>query len=155
MLSEEQFNDDDIYSIQSVLRGLKLALLVYSIFFIPLAFLFGLLGFAKKGHGYWPTTIGLLAMFTTCLVLAFLKQHILYRKDLKHRIKLSGIITVIEKSPKNNDNTIYTDAKQMKKLNLYDKEMYNKIEVGDQLTIEISKYSKKLLRLKKAENDLM
>jgi len=155
MLSEIQFNDNDIYKIQSVPRDLKLALLVYSIFFIPAAFLFGLIGLAKKGHGYWPTAIGILAVFTAVLAFYLVKEYILYKKDLRHRIKLSGTITVIEKSPQKKDTIIYTNAKQVKKLNLYKKEMYDKIEVGYELTIEISKYSKNILQLKKGKSDLM
>ncbi|HSR38531.1 MAG TPA: hypothetical protein VLL95_06415, partial [Phnomibacter sp.] len=66
-----------------------------------------------------------------------------------------GTITVIGKSTKKGDKIIFTDIPELKKLDLHTSELFDKVLIGDKLTIEISKYSKTLFRLDKEQTDLL
>ena len=122
---------------------------------MPASFLFGLLGLTKKGFGYWPTTFALLIIFAVVAVVTTIKGYLLYYKDKTNQKKYVGTITVTGKSTKKGDKIIFTDTPELKKLDLLMSEVFDKVSVGDKLTIEISKYSKTLLRLDKDQHDLL
>ena len=122
---------------------------------MPASFLFGLLGLTQNGHGYWPATLTLLLVFSAVAIFVTIKGYLLYRKDKTTQKKYVGTITVIDKSTKKGDKIIFTDTPELKKLELYTSELFDKVCIGDKLTIEVSKFSKTLFRLDKDQIDLL
>lgn len=69
--------------------------------------------------------------------------------------KVTGLLTVKKKSNKESDYTIRTDLEQLKKINVFDKEIFDQISKGDELYIEFTKHSKFLLKLEKNGRDIL
>jgi hypothetical protein len=155
MLIIDNFNQTDQKKIDNAPKSFKVVGLVYCILLVPASFLFGLLGLTPKGHGYWITTLSFLVVFTLVAVFSVIKAFLLYRKDMINKKKYKGTIRVVDKSLKKGDKTIFTDSIELKKLDLLTNNIFDKVDIGDQLTIEISKYSKTLLRLEKNGADLL
>lgn len=155
MLTVDNFNQSDLQRINSIPKSFKVTVLFFLILCVPASFLFGLLGLTKKGHGYWSTTLTLLTVFAAVAIFVTIKDYLLYHKDKTKQKKYVGTITIIGKSIKKGDKIILTDTSDLKKLKLYTSELFDKVSIGDKLTIEISKYSKTLFRLDKDNIDLL
>jgi hypothetical protein len=155
MFTIEKLNNDDLYLIRAFTKSLMTTFYSFLIFAVPLSFLFGLFGLTKKGIGYWNAALFFFAALIMLFVLNFLKEVINHIRDIKSKIKLVGIIIVAGKVNRNGDFVIQTDAKEIKEFNLFDKECFDQIEIGDKLTIQISKYRKSLLSLEKDGVDLL
>ena len=155
MLSVQTFTQSDLNKVRALPKGFKLAFFIILVICIPLSFVFGLLGLLKKGYGYWPTTIGFLIFVSLIYLYFFLKDYVAYRKDLAKKLKLSGEINVISKSKKKNERIIYFDTNEIKRINVYSKSIFDKIQIEDTLKIEITKYSKCLLKLEKNGENLL
>jgi hypothetical protein len=149
MLTISEFTNDEIKAIESSLKGSKVYFIIYAMLFVPLSLLLGLTGLSKKGFGYWPTTLVLLVFFSLLTFYLFVKENILCRKDLRDRQKYTGTIKVLKKSRKRNDCIIYIDAKEIKKIDVLTFEIFDQIEVGDSLHIEIAVSSKYIFKLDK------
>lgn len=149
MLITEKFNANDYNSIKGIPKSFRILLFLYAAFLVPASFLFGLLGLSKKGNGYWPTTVMILAVFSIIILWVIAKEYLAYKKDLSKQEKLSGTLIVKRKSSKKGETIIYLDSKELKKLNVYFKVIFDKIDIDDKLKIEISKYSKCLFLLEK------
>ncbi len=128
---------------------------LFLLIFVPLSMVIGFLGLLKKGHGYWITTLTIFTILSAVAAFVIIKDYILYRKDKSKQRKYVGTITVINKSSKKGDNLIFTDCTEVNKIDLYISELFDKISIGDELTIEISQFSKTLFRLKKNNIDLL
>ena len=150
MLSIENFSELDQQKIKSIPKSFKVTFLFFLFLCVPASFLFGLLGLTKKGNGYWPTTLILLTVFAAVATFVILKDYLLYHKDRTRQKKYVGTITVIGKSTKKNEKTIFTDLPEIKKLELTS-ELFNKVSIGDKLTIEISMFSKTIFKF---ENEI-
>ena len=155
MLTLENFNQEDQRKIKAIPRTFKVTGIFFLTLCVPASFLFGLLGLTKKGQGYWATTIFLLAVFTLITLVTLIKDYFLYHRDKTKQQKYKGVITIIGKSTRKGNKTIFTNAPELKKLNLYTRELFDRVNIGDKLTIEISKSSKTLFKLDKDEVDLL
>ena len=155
MLTLENFNQEDQQKIKANPRTFKVTAIFFLALCVPASFLFGLLGLTKKGHGYWTTTIILLAVFAFVTLVILIKDYFLYYKDKIQQQKYKGVITIIGKSTKKGDKIIFTNAPELKKLNLYTDKLFDKVSIGDKLTIEISRFSKTLFKLDKDQVDLL
>ncbi|MGG9960442.1 hypothetical protein [Ferruginibacter sp. SUN106] len=149
MLSEKQFNNDDVQIIETMLSRFKGRVVICSIISVPLSMLLGLLGLLTKEYGYWPVTITFYIAMAVVFMWILIKDQVAYRKDLSKQVKLCGQLTVVKKSLKNGYADIYTNDKQLKKLHIRNKKIVDNILEGDVLTVEIAKYSNKLLLLEK------
>ena len=149
MLKISEFNNEEIKTIEANLKGSKIYFALYFKLFAPLSFLMGLIGLAKKGFGYWPTTLAILIFFLAITMYLFIKENILYKRDLKHKQKYTGLITVMKKSRNRNDCLIYTDVKEVKKIDVLFFDIFDQIEVGDELYLEIALSSKFIFKLEK------
>ena len=149
MLSVDNFSESDLQKINSIPKSFRVNVLFFFILCVPASFLFGLLGLTKKGHGYWPTTLTLLSVFAVVAIFITIKDYLLYHKDRTNQKKYVGMITVTGKSTKKSDKIIFTDIPELRKLDLHTSELFDKVSVGDKLTIEISMYSKTLFRFDK------
>ena len=92
MLTLETFNQSDLQRINSIPRSFKVVVLFFLILCVPASFLFGLWGLTQKGHGYWPTTLTLLAVFASVAIFVTIKDYLLYRKDKTTQKKFIGTI---------------------------------------------------------------
>ncbi|MEJ8818348.1 hypothetical protein [Lacibacter sp. H407] len=155
MLTVANFNQSDLQKIDSIQKSFRLTAVLFLILCVPASFLFGLFGLSKKGFGYWPTTFAFLIIIAIVATVKTIKDYLLYYKDKSNQKKYVGTITVTGKSTKKGDKIIFTDTPELKKLDLIMSEVFDKVAVGDKLTIEISKYSKTLLRLDKDQYDLL
>lgn len=149
MLIVSEFNNEEVKAIESNLKGSKVYFFLYLILFAPLSLLLGLIGLSKKGFGYWPTTLVLLILFLVISIYLFIKENILCKKDLRDKLKYTGLIKVVKKSKNRNDCLIYTDAKEVKKVDVLSFDVFDQIEVGDNLHIEIAVSSKYVFKLYK------
>jgi hypothetical protein len=149
MITITNFTAEDYKIIEKDKKGYKIYLFIFLIFLTPLSFLVGIIGLAKKGFGYWPTTIGFLLSFFLIIIYLLIKDYILHKKDLESQLKFSGTITVLKKSKNKKDCLIYTDSKDLKKIDVLFLNAFNQIEIGDELFIEVTKYGKSILKLKK------
>jgi len=155
MIIIEKLNNDDLFLIRTFPKSLMTAFYMFLIFAVPFSFLVGLFGLTKKGIGYWNATL----LFFVVLIMLFffnsLKEIINHIKDIKNKLKLVGIITVAGKANEKDNFIIQTDTKEIKEFNVFDKKCFDLIEIGDKLTIQISKYKKSLLLLEKNGVDLL
>lgn len=155
MLTTVYFNNDDLSIIEFSKKDIKTYILIFLKFFLPLSFLLGLIGLTKNGNGYWPTTIGFIIFFLLITIYLIIKENILLNKDLKEKEKFVGTITVKKKSRIETDTIIYTDAPEIKKIDIHFVSIFKQIEIGDQLSLEIAKHSKHVFKLAKGENILI
>ena len=149
MLTINNFTVEDYKTIEVNKKGIKVYFHIFVKLCVPLSFLLGLIGLAEKGHGYWPTTFFFLLFFSVITIYFIIKENILYRRDLGNKLKYSGKITVLKKSRKRNDCSIYTDAKELNKIDVLFFEIFDQIDVGDELYIEVAKSSKYVFKLEK------
>lgn len=155
MLTVDNFNQSDLERINSIPKSFKITVLFFIFICLPASFLFGLLGLTKNGHGYWPITLALITVFAAVAIFVIIKDYKLYHKDRTNQKKYVGVIKVTGKSIKKGDKIIFTDIPELKKLDLHTNELFDKVSVGDNLTIEISKFSRTLFRLEKGHFDLL
>ena len=116
--------------------------------FLPLSFALGLLGLLFN-HGYWESTLFFTAGFSVAAIYLTIKPRHLFAKDLKEKIKYVGTATVLEKSYKNKELKIYLDSSEIKRLNIHSEKIYDQIDIGSELYLEIAKNSQLILKLKK------
>jgi hypothetical protein len=155
MLNTFNFTDNDISQVKRIPKSLLVYVLYFFIICIPGSFLFGLIGLTKKGNGYWTTTLIIIAIFFIVTLLLITKDLILYKRDMIEQIKYAGTITILNKSTKKGQTKIFTDSKEFPKITLHSSDISDRINSGDQLNIEISKYSKTIFLLKNGDTDLL
>lgn len=97
----------------------------------------------------------IIGCFDRCCLICHNEGLFFYLKDKKTQQKYAGVITVIKKSTKKGDRVIFTDDPQIRKLNLTEQAQFNKVVIGDELTIEISRFTKTIFRLEKGPIDLL
>jgi len=153
MLSIERFTEQDVNSIRNSIKDRKSVYPFLALLYLPLALLFGLLGLLPGNPGYLVVTIFFIASFTVTILKDWIMVRYRSGKDLKKRIKFSGLILVTEKDKDN--EVIYTNYKEVKKVKIQSEEAFKKIEYGDKIYIEISKHCKYIFRLEKDGEDLL
>jgi hypothetical protein len=155
MLTTTNFNSDDFNIILFSKNDVKSYAIIFLKIFLPLSFLLGTIGLLKRANGYWPTTLFFLIVFLLVTIYLILKEHILFTKDLKEQLKYVGTICVLKKSLDKRNCKIYTDAKEMKKIHIQFLSVFDQIEVGDELYLEIAKSSGHIFKLNKGELHLI
>jgi len=116
--------------------------------FLPLSFALGLLGLIFR-HGYWESTLFFASGFFIAAVYLTVRPRHLFGKDLKEKIKYVGTVKVLEKSNKNKEWKVYLDSREIKRLNIHTEKIYDQIDVGSELYLEIAKNSRLIFKLKK------
>ena len=148
MISTINLNSEELEIIKFGKKDTKAYLFFFLKIFAPLSFLLGLLGLLKKGNGYWPTTLFFLLVFLFTTIYLIIKEQIQFDRDIKEQLKYVGTVTVVKKSD-DNDCKIYTDFKELKKINIDFPSLFNQINVGDVLYLEVAKSSKFIFKLNK------
>jgi hypothetical protein len=155
MITTINFNKEELSIIEFSKKDIKTYVSIFLKIFLPLSFLLGLFGFLKRETGYWPTTLFFLSVFLLVTVYLIIKEHIVFNKDVKERLKYVGTISVRKKSRNETDCKIYTDSKEINKIDVHFVSIFNQIEVGDELYLEIAKSSKYIFKLRKGELSLI
>ena len=154
-LSSKKFNDSDLRDISKLPGKIALGGLLFFMVLIPLSFLFGFLGLLKNMPGYWHVAIILSSVFAIAILFHVIRSYFWYRKDLSKQIKLIGNVIVKTKSTKKGEYIIKVSSPEIEKLNLLFQKYFDKVEEGDLLYIEISKYSKHIFQLSKNKETLI
>lgn len=155
MITTTNFTKSELEIIEFKKKDIKSYIFIFLKFFLPLSFLLGLLGLANKAAGYWPTTTGIIIIFALVTIYLIVKENILLNKDLRDKTKFTGTITVQKKSRVETDTIIYTDAQEIKKIDVHFFSIFKQIEVGDEIFVEIAKHSKHIFKLSKGESILI
>lgn len=150
MITTTNLNSEELEIMQFGKKDTKAYVVLFLKIFTPLSFLLGLLGLLKKGNGYWPTTVFFLSVFLFTTVYLIIKEQIQFSKDIKEQLKYVGTVAVVKKSG-DNDCKIYTDSKELKKINIDFPSLFNQINVGDVLYLEVAKSSKFIFKLNKGD----
>jgi hypothetical protein len=116
--------------------------------FLPLSFALGSLGLIFH-HGYLESTLFFASGFFIAAIYLTIWPRYLFIKDLKEKIKYVGTVTVLEKSSKNKEWKVYLDSREIKRLDIHTEKIYDQIDVGSELYLEIAKNSRLIFKLKK------
>jgi hypothetical protein len=154
MLIEQKFSESDLRTVKATPRLSKLFFYIFAFVSIPVAFIPGVLGYLKKGSFNWLTTIFMLAMFGFTYIYVSVVEYIKRGKDISRQEKWVGQLLVKSKSKKN-ETIIYFESSQFKKIEIYSRQIFDKIEERDLLTIEVAKFTKYLFRLERNGQDLL
>lgn len=149
MLKTAEFNNDELVVIQKNLKGFRIYFFIYLKLFVPASFFLGLLGLRIREIGYLPLTGIFLFFFFLIIIYVSIKENILIKKDFKNKLKYTGTIKVLKKSRNRNDCLIYTDSKEIEKIDVIFFDVFDQIEAGDELLIDISVNNKYIFRLDK------
>ncbi len=147
MLLADKFNKLELEKIKQGKSNSYNYIGIYFKIFLPLALALGFLGLIFH-HGYWESTFFFASGFFIAAIFLTIKPRHLFAKDLKEKIKYVGTVMVLEKSNKDKEWKIYLDSQEIKQLNIHTEKIYNQIEVGTQLYLEIAKNSRLIFNLK-------
>jgi hypothetical protein len=138
---------------KSTANVFKLMHVLYSAFAAIISLFLGLFG--MKDLGYFETAgitfLLLLVIYTSYFAIRYTS----YRKDLSKLQKIAATIRVVKKSRKKTDMVIWADNPAIKRIELLNRKVFDLIEVGDEIYVEQTVYSKFLLRLEKQGKDLI
>ena len=115
---------------------------------LPLSFVLGFFGLLFH-HSYWISVLFFAFGFFIAYIYLTYKPKYLLAKDLKEKIKYVGIVTVLEKSIKDDEWKLHLDSGEIKRLSIYTEKIFNQIEIGNQLYLEVAKNSRLIFKLKK------
>ena len=149
MLSEKFFTDLDRNRIEKKYNFFKKVLLIIIFIVVPLDFLIAYVVSLKVAYFFWPILLINLLLVALLVKNVFLKSLNQIKNDLNEQIKLVGEVLVSNKSESKNNQVIFFSSAEISELNI-DKNAYNKIEIGDTLTLEIAKNSETIFRLIKS-----
>jgi hypothetical protein len=153
MTSIQKLTTTDLLKLQGQAKVFSLQHFLFLIFTIVISLVSGLFGL--KSFGYWICVTGTFSFMMALYLIMFIKEFIAFRKDIKQRQKVCATLTVTNKSNKKNDFVFNSDLKQLRKVNLFNRKIYEQVAIGDQLYVEFTKQSKQLLRLEKDGHNLL
>ena len=148
MLKREPFEKKEFETIRQARLHSYNYIGIFLKFFVPLSFAFAFSGLIFH-HTYWHTLLFLLSGFLITAIYLTIKPRYLLYKDLKERIKYIGTVTVTKKADTNKGMKIYFPSGEIKRLDIPLKRIYDEIEIGDDLYLEIAKNSRLIFKLKK------
>jgi hypothetical protein len=156
MLTLQRFTESDLERVRKNSKTTtKLCLLAYCFLGVPASFSFGFYRLRSRGEDFWVSTFFMLIVFAIALSFFVVREYFRYYKDKRRQEKYRGEITITAKSAEKGKATIFTDDKELNKIELDTQKLFDKIQVGDRLQIEVSKYSKTLFKLEKNRNNLL
>jgi uncharacterized protein YacL len=149
----QSLTEKDIEKLKSTTNVFKIMHVLFFAFAIIISLLSAI--FRLKEFSYLETA-GLTFLFLILIyIVCFLIRYSAYRKDLSQQTKIAAIVQVVKKSPKENDKVIWTNNAAIKRIEVLNMETFHLIEVGDELYVEQTLYSKFLLRLEKQGKNLI
>lgn len=153
MLSETFFNPIEAEQLQSVYTKFKRVSYMVLLFGIPLEFLIAYAGSRRYHLLFVPLLIITIGILLTLFYFAFVKRMNSFKQDLQEQRKLVGSVEVLSKSEKDKQFIVNLNSDDLKQVNLQ-KPLFERINSGDSLSIEFSKYGKYIFKLSK-ENEVL
>jgi hypothetical protein len=148
MLAETFFNNNEAAKIENNNKKFKKIVSLIIIIGVPLEFFAGFLASKKYHTLFLPVTAVGLIILLLVYYFVFLKGLESIKKDISEQIKLVGELQVVSKSEKEKCRIIGLNSPQLESISI-SKDAFDKIDIGDILFIEISKYTKYIFRLSK------
>lgn len=135
MLSERPFNDEDIAQINNERIDTIWPEEIFFFVVPPVILAFIFIGFGMGG--YMIALVILLLYFAgpTLFELALNKYR--YMLELDNKIKYCGEIKILKKNHLGKKYVLHTDSSLQKKIHLNNETVFDRIEIGDMLYIEI------------------
>ena len=154
MLTQTFFNSSNTARIETSYKRYKQIAILVLLVGVPVQFLIAFLASQKSRVVFWAVIIFGLGMLIWAFSAIFLKTLKLLKQDLSEQIKLVGELQVSSKSEKDKQWLIGFESSDLDKINLT-QGAFEKINIGDTLTIEISKYAKHIFKLSKDGEAIM
>lgn len=154
MLSQTFFSEDDNKQLQRSSRINRLVAYGSLVIFIPVDILIAYVAFWKTPIVFWIFAIFCILMLLWMVNAAFFRQIRKFELDLGEQTKLTGEVLVTSKSKKNKQFIIGLDAEDLDAVPV-GKPAFEKIEIGDKLSIEFSKYGKLVFKLTRNGESLL
>src|SRR5215467_11206116 len=146
ILSQTFFNSTDADRLQTSYKKFRLIAYLLLVVGIPVGFLIGYIASLNHPEWFWPMSLLPVAIFLFGFYFAFFKQLKSFRQDLAEQTKMVGTLNVISKSEKDKQLLVGFDSEELSQMALA-KPVFDKINIGDNLSIEFSKYSKYIFKI--------
>ena len=154
MLTQTFFDSSNTARIETSYKRFKQIALLVLLVGVPVQFLIAFLASQKSRVVFWPVIIFGFGMLIWAFYAIFLKTLKLLKQGLSEQIKLVGELQVSSKSEKDKRLLIGFESTDLDKISLT-QGVFEKINIGDTLTIEISKYAKHIFKLSKDGEAIM
>jgi len=154
MLTQSFFDSSNAARIEASYKRVKQIAFLVILVGVPVEFLIAFLGSQKSRMVFWPVLIFGLAILIWAFYAVFLKMLKSLKQDLSEQIKLVGELQVISKSEKDKQWLIGFESTDLDIINLK-QDAFEKINIGDTLSIEISKYAKHIFKLSRDGETIM
>jgi Ca2+/Na+ antiporter len=148
MLIEKNFSPSDTMKVETDHKKYRKYLFYLVIICVPMGFLIGYFVSLIKHIPFWTAIVIEFTILFLIFYFIFFRKLKSFKKELLEQIKLVGEVKVKSKSEKNGQYIICCDSTQMENI-LVRQNLYDKTNIGDTFAIEISKYSKSILKLSK------
>ena len=146
MLSQTFFDRNDADRLQSGYKKFRLISYLLLIIGIPVEVLIGYAASLKYPVMFWPMSLFGLALLLFGFYAVFFKRLKSIRQDLAEQTKIVGILQVISKSEKDKQLLIGFGSNELNQIVLA-RPASDKIDIGDNLSIEFSRYSKYIFKI--------
>ncbi len=146
MLSETFFNDNDSDKLRSGYKKFKIISYLIPVIGIPFEILLAYAASLRFAVLFWPILLIGVIILLSAFYFVFLKRLKLLHQDLTEQIKLVDILEVISKSGKDKQFIVGFNSDDLKLIST-SRSVFDKINIGDKLSVEYSKYAKSVLKL--------
>lgn len=153
MLSETFFSTNDAARLESSYKKFQRIAYLTLVIGIPLEFLIAYAASIKFPLVFWPFLIIQLAFLLSIFYFIFFKRVKVFRQDVNTQMKLVGSLEVISKSEKSKQFVVGFKSDELEQIGVA-KAVYDRIAIGDTLSIEFSKYAHYIFKMSK-DDDMM
>jgi hypothetical protein len=146
MITETFFNIADASEIETSSRKIKKISTLIILIGVPVELLIAYLASRKYSNLFWPVFIGGSLLLLLAYYFVFVKGLKRFKQDLNEQIKLVGEAKVISKSDKDKLYIIRLESPNFESLYVT-KNTFDKINIGQPLYVEVSKYANHIFKL--------
>jgi hypothetical protein len=150
MLSQTFFDRGDADRLQSSYKKFRLISYLLLIIGIPVEVLIGYVASLGSAEMFWPISLLGLAILLFGFYIVFFKRLKSIRQDLAEHTKMVGILQVISKSEKDKQLFVGFESDELNQIVL-GRPAFDRINIGDNLSIEFSKYSKYIFKISRSD----
>ncbi len=154
MLIEKNFTPTDTIKVETDQKKYRKYFFYLIMICVPMGFLIGYVASLIKHVSFWMALAIEFIILVLIFYFIFLRRLNSFKKELLEQIKLIGELEVKSKSENNGQYIIGFDSAQLENI-VVPLNVYGKTNIGDTLGIEISKYSKSILKLSKNGENLI
>lgn len=154
MLAEKFFSHSDTSRIETNHRKYKKITFLSVFILAPAQILIAYLASKKVPELFWPISLFGLTIVGLSYFLVFKKGLESFKKEQSEQVKLAGELQVVTKSEKKDQRIIGFNSTEVDSI-IVPQNVYEKINIGDTLSIEISKYTKWTFKLSRDGQNLI